>query len=253
MPITKATGLDDISVNVLKLASPSFVSSITYICNLSLKTTTFPVKWKEAKVTPLHKGGSRHECSNYRPIPVLPILSKISEKHVFTHMYVFLQKYNLLTDSQFGFRKQNSCQTALIALTEKMYKATNEGKYFGMTQLDLTKTLVLVNHTFLLQKLKLYRCNVESMQWFTLYLESRSQKVCKQKSLSKSIKIISDVHRGSIFGPLFFILYINDIPLFLANTEEVIYADDLTLTTICNDVKHVETNLRVETGQSFDW
>ena len=253
MPSTKATGLDDISVNVLKLAAPAIVSSITYICNLSLKTATFPVKWKEAKVTPLHKGGSRHECSNYRPISVLPILSKNLEKHVFTHMYAFLQKYNLLTDSQFGFRKQNSCQTALITLTEKMYKAINEGKYFGMTQLDLSKAFDLVNHTILIQKLKLYRCNVESMQWFTSYLELRSQKVCIQKSLSKSINIISGVPQGSILGPLFFILYINGIPLFLSNTEEVIYADDLTLTTMCNDVKDVKSNLRIDTGKSFDW
>ena len=72
MPSTKATGLDDISINVLKLAAPEIVSSITYICNLSLKTATFPAKWKEAKVTPLHKGGSRHYCLNYRPISVLP-------------------------------------------------------------------------------------------------------------------------------------------------------------------------------------
>ena len=253
MPSTKATGLDDISINVLKLAAPEIVSSITYICNLSLKTATFPAKWKEAKVTPLHKGGSRHDCSNYRPISVLPILSKILEKHVFTHMYAFLQKHNLLTDSQLGFRKQNSCQTALLALTEKMYKAINEGKYFGMTQLDLSKAFDLVNHTILLEKLKLYRCNVESMQWFTSYLESRSQKVCIHKSLSKSISIISGVPQGSILGPLFFILYINDIPLFLSNTEEVIYADDLTLTTMCNNVKTVESNLRIDTGKSFDW
>ena len=69
-------------------------------------------------------------------------------------MYAFLQKPNLLTDGQFGFRKQNSCQTALLALTEKMYKAINEGKYFEMTQL---KVFDLVNHTILLEKLKLYR------------------------------------------------------------------------------------------------
>ena len=94
---------------------------------------------------------------------------------------------------------------------------------------------------------------IGSMQWFTSYLESRSQKVCIQKSLWKSINIISGVPRGLILGSLFFILYINNIPLFLANTEEVIYADDLTLTTICNDSKHVETNLRVDTGKSFDW
>ena len=91
------------------------------------------------------------------------------------------------------------------------------------------------------------------MQWFTSYLESRSQKVCIHKSLSKSISIISGVPQGSILGPLFFILYINDIPLFLSNTEEVIYADDLTLTTMCNNVKTVESNLRIDTGKSFDW
>ena len=91
------------------------------------------------------------------------------------------------------------------------------------------------------------------MRWFTLYLESRSQKVCIHKSLSKSISIISGVPQGSILGPLFFILYINDIPLFLSNTEEVIYADDLTLTTMCNNVKTVESNLRIDTGNSFDW
>ena len=135
----------------------------------------------------------------------------------------------------------------------EMYKAIIEGKYFGMTQLDLSKAFDLVNHTILIQKLKLYRCNVESMQWFTSYLESRSQNVCMQKSLSKSINIISGVPQGSILGPLFFILYINDIPLFLSNTEEVIYADDLTLTTMCNDVKDVESNLRIDTGKSFDW
>ena len=91
------------------------------------------------------------------------------------------------------------------------------------------------------------------MQWFTSYLESRSQKVCIQKSLSKSINIISVVPQGPILGPLFFILYMYDIPLFLSNTEEVIYADDLTLTTMCNDVKDVESNLRIDTGKSFDW
>ena len=178
---------------------------------------------------------------------MLPILSKILEKHVFTHLYAFLQKHKLLADSQFGFRKQNSCQTALLTLTEKMYEGINERKYFGMTQLDMSKAIDLVNLDILLQKLKLHRCNNETIKWFTSYLSSRSQKVCLQRTLSDSKTILSGVPQGSIIGTLLFVFYINDIPLFLSNIEEVIYADDVTLTTICDDVKRIESNLFIDT------
>ena len=175
MSKTKATGLNDISVNVLQLTAPGITPSITYICNLSLLTGEFPMRWKEAKVKPLHKGGSGCECSNYRPVSVLPILSKILEKHVFTHLYDFLQKHKLLADSQFGLRKQNSCRAALLTLTEKMYKGINKGKYFGMTQLDMSKAFDLVNHIILLQKLELYRCNNETIKWFTSSVHDRKK------------------------------------------------------------------------------
>ena len=211
------------------------------------------MRWKEAKVTPIHKGGSECKCSYYRPVSVLKILSKILEKHVFTHLCAFLQKHKPLADSQFGFRKQNSCQTASLTLTEKMYKGINEGKYFGMTQLDMSKAFDLVNHNILLQKLKLYRCNNETIKWFTSYLSSRSQKMCIQRALSDSKTILSGVPQGSILGLLLFVININDIPLFLSNTEEVIYADDVTLTTICDDVKRIESNLFIDTKNALEW
>ena len=83
----------------------------------------FPCQRKIAKVTPLFKSGNKEECNNYRPISVLPLLSKILEKHVFLHFYKYLQHHRFLPDSQFGFRRNQSCQTALITLTEKIYEA----------------------------------------------------------------------------------------------------------------------------------
>ena len=104
MSKSKSTGLDGIGANTLKLAAPAIADSITYICNLSMKTKSSPEKRKESKVTPIFKKRETDDCSNYRPISVLPILSKILEKHVYISLCDFLQDNKLLLDTQFGFR-----------------------------------------------------------------------------------------------------------------------------------------------------
>ena len=158
MSSSKATGLDGFSIKILQLSAPATIASVKKICNLSLcnlsiATQTFPDKWKEARVAPLHKRGREDQCSNYRPVSVLPVLSRFLEKHVFVHLYDFLQEHELLVNNQYGFRKYQPCQTALLLLTENIYKAISEGKYVGLLQLDLSKAFDLVNHSILLQNL----------------------------------------------------------------------------------------------------
>ena len=100
----KATGLDDISVKILKIARPIIVDSLTYVMNLSLQDGIFPNEWKVAKVVPLHKGGNINDVSNYRPISILACASKILERAIHNHVYFFLMDNDLLNPHQSGFR-----------------------------------------------------------------------------------------------------------------------------------------------------
>ena len=152
--ISKATGCDQIGPRLLKIAAPFIADSITYICNLSIQNSFFPDKWKIGKVTPLHKSGCKDDVNNFRPISVLPILSKILEKHVHDSLMDFLINHSLLHETQSGFRPSFSCETALLRIGNKWLNAINDGLMVGVVMIDFKKAFDLVDHNILLKKLK---------------------------------------------------------------------------------------------------
>ena len=119
----KASGPDGLSNRMIKMCSPFLCKPLALIFNQVLSTGHFPTKWKEANVSPVHKKGGRQIVSNYRPISLLCNVSKIFEKILYNKLYEYLQKYNLLTSRNSGFKPNESTIAELISICDKIYRA----------------------------------------------------------------------------------------------------------------------------------
>ena len=156
LPSNKATGVDKISSKIIKVASPAIADSLTHIFNQAVTLSSFPDEWKTARVIPLYKNGQRNLAGNYRPISVLPVISKIMEKILYDQLYNYFSKFNLLSDSQCGFRKFHSTATALRDCTSDWYMNLGRKMFKLVVQIDLKKAFDTVDHQILLRKLEIY-------------------------------------------------------------------------------------------------
>lgn len=243
LPVNKASGLDGISAKLLKEAGPIVSASLTYIINLSLTTGIFPDDWKGARVSPIHKGDAKTNPNNYRPISVLPVVSKLVERIVFNQFYEYLMRHDLLANAQSGFRPCHSTLTALLDITNDWYSNMDNGLLNGVLFLDLKKAFDTVDHEVLLQKLKLYGVDTLSLKWFQSYLTGRKQRTHVNDALSDYCSVVCGVPQGSILGPLLFLVYINDLPeCGLASTPRL-YADDTCLTLTSRDPIDLQSKL----------
>lgn len=251
--IHKSSGLDGISPNILKMSATVIYESLTHIFNLSLCTGNFPSKLKLARVTPLYKSGDIADMNNYRPISVLPSLSKLFEKIVYAQIYEYLIKYKLIHPNQSGFRSKHSCVTALTKIVDHILKEMDQGNYTGVLFLDFKKAFDMVNHTILLSKLKVYKLDDLSLNWFRSYLSERSQKVIINNYESSAQNIRYGIPQGSILGPLLFLLYINDLPLYVDHSMSDLYADDTTIHFSSNSISDINIKLNEDMEKVQGW
>ena len=149
------------------------MSTLTNIFNRIIDSCIYPSIVKNAKVSPIFKSGEQCIPTNHRSISVLPVISKVIEKHISRHQH--LVKYNLLHDAQSGFRSNHSCQTALINIIDKWIEERNNGNVNVVILLDLKKAFDVVDHDIMAKKLEIYEFNEKAFALFNSYMTIRTQ------------------------------------------------------------------------------
>ena len=225
----KSLGPNSIPSHILKTNSKIFSPLIAVLVNQSFDEGIFPESLKIAKVIPVYKEEDPTNCSNYRPISLLSVFSKIFERIMYSKLYSFLEKYNIIYKRQFGFREKHSTNHALANLIETIKSFLDNNFFVCGIFIDLKKAFDTVDHDILTTKLLHYGIRGKANSWLKSFLSDRKQYVSINGFESELKSVKCGVPQGSTQVPLLFLLYVND--LYLSLTKNIIhhFGDDTNM------------------------
>lgn len=234
---SNSEGYDGVCTKVIKACSKEICHVLAFLINLSLVSGTFPDRLKFSLIKPLYKRDEKSILNNYRPIALIPILSKVYEKVIQTQIISFFDKYHVLKQNQYGFQKGKSTAHAIFDMVHETLTCLNENSYTTALFFDMSKAFDYVSHNLLLDKLENCGIRGNALSWIKTYLRNRKQAVEISKPDFKNViqKYQSDprenkygVPQGSVLGPLLFLIYINNIPSVIKH-KCILFADDISV------------------------
>ena len=224
-----SSGVDRISNKLLKFVKLDLSSILTDIFNQSVQQGIFPDLLKQAKVLPFYKKSEDYLFCNYRPVSLLPSVSKVFERIMYNQMYDYFTQLKIFYKGQYGFRQYHSTELATLELVDRITYVMDRNMLPLNIYLDLSKAFDTLDHEILIAKLGYYGFDSSSLNLMKNYLSNRLQQVQYDEVISDTLKIKCGVPQGSILGPLLFLIYVNDITLATKHFYPILYADDTTL------------------------
>lgn len=249
----KAPGYDKITPLIVKSISGYIVDVLVYIFNLSLSSGTFPTELKKAVIIPLFKKNDKLEPTNYRPISLLPILSKLLEKIVKVRVIKFLNKHNYFSKNQYGFQSGLNTGDAVLDFMSKVYTGKNEGKICAGIFVDVMKAFDTVDHVILLNRMRLAGIRGIAYNWFHSYLTGRTQMTKVNDVLSSDGELKHGVPQGSVLSGLLFLIYLNNLCNGMFRGSLVAFADDTALFYRANSIGELEDNMQYDVNALRWW
>ena len=246
-------GHDDINISIFKGVAEHISKPLTHLCNLSILSGRVPDSRKIAKVIPIHKKGKINEFCNYRPVSVLPALSKVYERLLYNRILEFVGKHEILSDHQFGFRKKYSTSHAINSLVNQFHDSVEKNEFMIGLFVDLSRAFDTISHKILIDKLYKYGIRGIALEWIKDYLLNRKQYVVYNNTKSNISSVEIGVPQGSILGPLLFIIYVNELPTISSALSCIQFADDTSIFIRGRSLPKITSILNQEMDKITDW
>lgn len=249
----KAPGIDKIRIKDIKYIRKQLCPILAKFINLCVIKSVYPENLKKSYIRPIYKNGNHLDYTNYRPIAILSVINKIVEKVVVGQVSGFLEKHNILTDSQHGFRKGRSTGSALAQFSDEINSRLNEGKQVLALFIDYKKAFDTLDHEVLLQAMR--ECGIDGPvnDWFRSYLAGRTIRTSIAGTTGAECDVTLGVPTGSVYGPVGYVMLVNSVVNVIKKCKVYMYADDMCLLYSHADISEAHRCIQSDFDEITKW